>query len=186
MHTARFSDSGGSPYRDPSLGQRPQKEHGTRDRDPLEGAWDQAARQEVTSYRGPPRRKTPVKTLHITLPQTSFAGGKNKCQKLCNAMCNPLCGLLTLELCLHWGPPCNELHTKLYFRTLVWNMSSKLVVTSVFKIPSQFQKIIKTKFHGSVCRNWRVANVIILSKMSIFLPILLIWISDTISDKAFI
>ena len=32
----------------------PQKEHGTRDRDPLEGTWDQEARQEVTSYRDPP------------------------------------------------------------------------------------------------------------------------------------
>ena len=29
------------------------KEHGTRDRDPLEGTWDQAARQGVTSYKDP-------------------------------------------------------------------------------------------------------------------------------------
>ena len=35
--------------------QRPhQKEQGTRDRDPLEGTWDQASRQEVTSYGDPP------------------------------------------------------------------------------------------------------------------------------------
>ena len=61
MHTARFSDSGGggvSLQRTP--GQRP-----SLDRDPpgrnmgpgtetsLEGAMDQAARQEVTSYRDP-------------------------------------------------------------------------------------------------------------------------------------
>ena len=31
----------------------PLKEHGTRDRDPPEGTWDQAARQEVISYRAP-------------------------------------------------------------------------------------------------------------------------------------
>ena len=30
------------------------KEHGMRDRDPLGGTWDQAPRQEVTSYRDPP------------------------------------------------------------------------------------------------------------------------------------
>ena len=30
------------------------KEHGTRHRDPLEGTWDHAARQEMTSYRDPP------------------------------------------------------------------------------------------------------------------------------------
>ena len=30
-----------------------QKEHATRDRDPPEGTWDRAARQEVTSYRNP-------------------------------------------------------------------------------------------------------------------------------------
>ena len=29
------------------------KEYGTRDRDPPERTWDQAARQEVTSYRDP-------------------------------------------------------------------------------------------------------------------------------------
>ena len=66
------------------------KEHGTRDRDPSwrnmgpeteipsEGTWDQAARQEVTSY------KVPLPTVdrmtdaskNITLPQTSFAGDK--------------------------------------------------------------------------------------------------------------
>ena len=60
MYTTCFSDSGGSPYRNPMdrdpTGQRPLtetpplnsdtpwKEHGTRDR-------DQAAKQEVTSYR---------------------------------------------------------------------------------------------------------------------------------------
>ena len=33
--------------------QTPWKEHGTRDRDPPEGTWDQAVRHEVTSYRDP-------------------------------------------------------------------------------------------------------------------------------------
>ena len=43
----------------------PQKEHGINDRDPSEGTWDQAARQEVTSYRDPmwTDRQTPVKIL---------------------------------------------------------------------------------------------------------------------------
>ena len=31
----------------------PQKKHVTRDRDPQKGTWDQATRQEVTSYRDP-------------------------------------------------------------------------------------------------------------------------------------
>ena len=52
-------------------GQRPP----TLDREPLKGTWDQAARQEVTSYKDPPMdRHTPVK--EITLPLTSFPGGK--------------------------------------------------------------------------------------------------------------
>ena len=59
--------------RDPPL-----KEHGTRDRDPPEGTWDQAARQEVISYRAPlpivDRMTDAIK--NITLPQTSFAGDK--------------------------------------------------------------------------------------------------------------
>ena len=36
----------------------PQKEHGTGRRDPREGTWDKAARQEVTSYRDPLARMT--------------------------------------------------------------------------------------------------------------------------------
>ena len=60
--------------RDPyPLDRDPQKEHGTRDRDSLEGTWDQAARQEVTSYRDPPEQTNRCK--NSTLPQTSFAGG---------------------------------------------------------------------------------------------------------------
>ena len=67
MHTACFSDSWGSPYRDPP------------DRDPQaknplhpEGTWDQAARQEVTSYKDLPVDRM---TENITLPQTSFTDG---------------------------------------------------------------------------------------------------------------
>ena len=48
---------------------------------PLEWTWDQAARQEVASYRDlppPPQvnRMTDA-SENIPLPQTSFAGGKN-------------------------------------------------------------------------------------------------------------
>ena len=42
---------------------------------PLEGTWDQSARQEVTSYRDPSPQWTDTCELNITLPQTSFAGG---------------------------------------------------------------------------------------------------------------
>ena len=34
-------------------GDTPREEHGTRDKDPLERTWDQAGRQEVTSYKDP-------------------------------------------------------------------------------------------------------------------------------------
>ena len=56
MRTTHFSNSGeGSSYRDPHWTETPldrdphwtetpQKEHGTRNRDPLEGTWDQAAK----------------------------------------------------------------------------------------------------------------------------------------------
>ena len=85
MHTAYFSDSGQippgqRPLQTRSPGQRPPKEHGTRDthREPLERTWDQEARQEVISYRVPPHpdRMTDA-SENITLPQTSFVGGKN-------------------------------------------------------------------------------------------------------------
>ena len=45
------------------------------DRDPQERTWDQAARQEVTSYRDPRGQTDTCK--NSTLPQTSFAGGNN-------------------------------------------------------------------------------------------------------------
>ena len=45
--------AGGLPAETPQTetpsGQKPWKEHGSRDRDPPEGPWAQAARQEVTS-----------------------------------------------------------------------------------------------------------------------------------------
>ena len=56
----------------------PWKEHGTRDRDPpLEGTLDQAARQELTSYKDPPLRQTDT-CKNITLPQTLFLGSNKK------------------------------------------------------------------------------------------------------------
>ena len=49
-----FLIGGGLPIQTP-LDRDPWKKHGTRDRDPpKERTWDQAARQEVTSYREPP------------------------------------------------------------------------------------------------------------------------------------
>ena len=90
---------GGSPWQRPPWtetlpGQRPPgqshswtetpwKEHGTRDRDPLEGTWeegiwDQATKQEMASYRGPSHLWTEWLTHaceNITLPQILFAGG---------------------------------------------------------------------------------------------------------------
>ena len=46
---------------------------------PLQGTWDQAARQEVTWYRNlpPPMDRMTDTNENNTLPQTSFASGKN-------------------------------------------------------------------------------------------------------------
>ena len=68
------SASGGCLWQRPPWTKTPQKEHGINDRDPPEGTWDRAARQEVTSYIDPiwTDRDT---CENITLPQTSFAGG---------------------------------------------------------------------------------------------------------------
>ena len=80
MYTADFSDSlyRGPLDKDPQTEtplqrpprqrpwtKNPWKEHGARNRDWLEGTWDQAARQEVTSYRDPlwTEWQTRVKTL---------------------------------------------------------------------------------------------------------------------------
>ena len=46
------------PWTGPPWTETPQKEHGTGRRDPREGTWDKAARQEVTSYRDPLARMT--------------------------------------------------------------------------------------------------------------------------------
>ena len=43
---------------------------------PLEGTWDQTAKQELTSYRDLPMDRMTDTCKNITLPQTSFAGGK--------------------------------------------------------------------------------------------------------------
>ena len=41
-----------------------------------EGTWDQAVRQEVTSYRNPhPVNRMTHASENVVLPQTSFAGG---------------------------------------------------------------------------------------------------------------
>ena len=79
MHTAhsspwRGSLFGGSPWqRPPASGERPPLDRDPLDRDhplgskketALKGTWNQAARQEVTSYRDPPvDRQTPLKIL---------------------------------------------------------------------------------------------------------------------------
>ena len=53
-----------------SLSRRsPRSNMGTRDRDPWEGTWNQAAKQEVT-YRDPPVKRMTHVSKNITLPQT--------------------------------------------------------------------------------------------------------------------
>ena len=61
------------PGRDPLKGTWDQRQ-----RPPWEGIWYQAARQEVTLYRGPLPTMDRMTDMckNITLPQTSFAGGK--------------------------------------------------------------------------------------------------------------
>ena len=54
-----------------SLGQRPRLE-----RDPLEGTWDQAADRKWHDIETPPVDKMTDICNSITLPQTSFVGGK--------------------------------------------------------------------------------------------------------------
>ena len=59
MRTAHFSDSRGLPTETPWTETPwtetlPQKENGSRDRDPLKGTWNQGAGQKVTSYRDAP------------------------------------------------------------------------------------------------------------------------------------
>ena len=63
----------------PPWAETPQEEHGTRDTDPLEGTWDQAARQEVTSETPMwTDRQTPVKTLPC--PKLRFPVAINRCR----------------------------------------------------------------------------------------------------------
>ena len=69
MRTAHFSDSKVSSYRDfPGQRPPPAKEHGARGRDPLEGTWDQAARQELISYRTPPPPRRPWTEWQMSPP----------------------------------------------------------------------------------------------------------------------
>ena len=80
MRTTRFSDGGGVLPTDPpegkwDKGQRPLGRNMGPGTDSLEGTWDQASRQEVTSYRDPLCGQTGT-CENITLSQTSFAGGK--------------------------------------------------------------------------------------------------------------
>ena len=57
------------------LDRGPQTETPPGQRPPGEGTWDQAARQEVTSYSPPCSEWLAHASENITLPQTSFAGG---------------------------------------------------------------------------------------------------------------
>ena len=87
MCTARFSHFGGggglptvpSLDRDPLVTDplKRTKEHGTRSWEPLEGTWDQAARQGSDIMRRPPVDRMTDASENITLPQTLFAGGNN-------------------------------------------------------------------------------------------------------------
>ena len=52
-------------------------------RPPIGGTWDQAARQEVASYRDPPSvNRMTDGSENITLAQTTFAGGKYRNNKI--------------------------------------------------------------------------------------------------------
>ena len=79
LFTVGGSVWGVSLNRDPSGQRPPWKEHGTRDRDPPKGSWDQTQREEVTSYRDPLPHVGRMTDMckNVTLPQTSFAGGNN-------------------------------------------------------------------------------------------------------------
>ena len=56
----------------------PRRNMGPETETPLEGTWDQAAREEVTSYRDPlPVDRITDASKNVTLPQTSFALGNN-------------------------------------------------------------------------------------------------------------
>ena len=58
------------------LDRDPWNDHVTRGRDPLEGTWDQATRQAMTSCRDPSVDRMTDTYKSISLPQTSIAGGK--------------------------------------------------------------------------------------------------------------
>ena len=79
--------------RDTPRTETPYKEHRTRDTDPPEGTWDQEARQEMTSYRDSPSRAQTDTCKNITLPQTSFAAGKNTSSER-----------ELISLSFYWGP----------------------------------------------------------------------------------
>ena len=78
MNTTHFSGSGGgslSPFTETPFTEIPLPRDPSPDRDPQERTWDQAARQEVTSYRDPSEQTDTCE--NSTLPQTSLAGGNN-------------------------------------------------------------------------------------------------------------
>ena len=60
----------------PTPDRDPPKEHVTETQTPPKENGTRAARQEVTSYRDPPVDRMTDMCKNITLPQTSFAGGK--------------------------------------------------------------------------------------------------------------
>ena len=80
MHSSLPYLGGGSPWTETPPGQRPPGQRPL-DRDPIDRdpPLQRPPRQEVTSYIDP-RRQTNV-SEDITLPQTSFAGGKYKVLK---------------------------------------------------------------------------------------------------------
>ena len=64
MRTTRFPVRGGGSVQPPLEADPPRRNMGPETQTPLEGTWDQAVRQEVTSYRDPHvNRQTGVKTL---------------------------------------------------------------------------------------------------------------------------
>ena len=96
-----------------------------------EGTWDQAARQEMTSYRDlPPLDRLTDTCKTITLPQTSFAGGKDK-----------LCGS-RVKLLFFFVERKNAKHSTLLFVLYCLTTEDHYVSTPTSTTKSGFRVII--------------------------------------------
>ena len=110
-HSSEMRTDRSSPYEkslwgvsltETSPGQRP-----LLNRDPMEGtrfSWDQAVRQEVTSYRDPsPVNRMTHASENITFPQTSFVGGNKYPRIIANSLLAIYQVLIQSRSCLGAG-----------------------------------------------------------------------------------